>query len=331
MICLKRLYLSRMFKTKITTSDSRIKPIKIQGMNGRVLTVEAKDKKFNKHNILLIYGHHASLERYLTVAEALSDFGSVTVVDLPGFGGMDSFRKVGKKPNIDNFAEYMAGFLSDQNDSEKVTVVGVSYGLAIASRMLQLHPELVDRVDAVVSIAGFTHHRDFKLPKSLLWFYWFATGVLRNYPVNLVLRTLITNDVSISLAYGRYGSGKSKFAGKSKAERKQTTREEILLWQINDFWTYAWVGFDTVTLNLLTAEINVPLLHVLVSGDQYFDSNRIKSDMKTLYPRAKFFHAETENHAPTSFENADEIKQLIPKDLGVELLKLAKSSSQGKK
>ena len=53
--------------------------------------------KNRDRNILLIYGHHAMLERWWGLVENLNLYGTVTMPDMPGFGGMDSFSKIGQK------------------------------------------------------------------------------------------------------------------------------------------------------------------------------------------------------------------------------------------
>lgn len=71
-----------------------ILPLYMNGLSGRVIRLPAPPEK--KREILFIYGHHASLERIFGVAEYLNRYGAVTVPDLPGFGGMDSFTKLAK-------------------------------------------------------------------------------------------------------------------------------------------------------------------------------------------------------------------------------------------
>jgi pimeloyl-ACP methyl ester carboxylesterase len=104
-----------------------------------------------------VYGHHSSLERWWGVAKFLNRYAAVTMPDLPGFGGMDSFYKIGKTGSINNLADYLASFIKLRYKRKKVIVVGMSLGFVIATRMLQRCPELIKRVDMLVSFAGFAH------------------------------------------------------------------------------------------------------------------------------------------------------------------------------
>ena len=85
----------------------------------------------------MLYGHHSSLERVYGLAEDMSQYGNVTIPDYPGFGGMDSFYKIGMKPTLDNLADYLATFVKLRYRGKKVTIVGMSLGFVIATRMLQ--------------------------------------------------------------------------------------------------------------------------------------------------------------------------------------------------
>src|SRR5437899_499489 len=87
-----------------------IVPLNINGMEGRMLHLPAPKSRQDCH-ILYIYGHHSSLERWWGLAQAFNEFGEVTAPDLPGFGGMDSFYTIGKKPDLDNMADYLASFV----------------------------------------------------------------------------------------------------------------------------------------------------------------------------------------------------------------------------
>ncbi len=83
--------------------------LNMNGMQGRMLKMPAPTS--TSRSFLFIYGHHSSLERWWGVIQDLSQYGAVTMPDLPGFGGMDSFYKIGEKPTIDNYADYVAAFI----------------------------------------------------------------------------------------------------------------------------------------------------------------------------------------------------------------------------
>ena len=98
-------------KSNVKNPSDFITPLIINGLHGRVLHIDATKKTAANLEILLIYGHHASLERMFGIVEDIAQYGNVTVPDLPGFGGMDSFYKIGEKPTLDNLADYLATFI----------------------------------------------------------------------------------------------------------------------------------------------------------------------------------------------------------------------------
>src|SRR5262245_54981731 len=94
------------------TSDSPadyIAPLYINGMSGRMLRMPAPAKR--NREILFVYGHHSTLERWWGLIQDLNQYGAVTVPDLPGFGGMDSLYGIGKTPDLDTMADYLAAFV----------------------------------------------------------------------------------------------------------------------------------------------------------------------------------------------------------------------------
>ncbi|MGH7241477.1 MAG: alpha/beta fold hydrolase, partial [Candidatus Saccharimonadales bacterium] len=137
--------------------STHISNITISQLHGRVLHIPNASKK---REILLIYGLHASIERMACIADYMSRFGAVTVPDLPGFGGMDSFYTIGQEPTFEAMADYMAEFVRQHYGKRQFTIVGLSLGFIVATRMLQKYPELRQQVTMVVSIVGLLSKHD---------------------------------------------------------------------------------------------------------------------------------------------------------------------------
>lgn len=115
--------------------DEYIEPLNMNGLQGRVLHMPAP--KGRDKEILFVYGHHSSLERWFGLMQNLNRYAAVTMPDLPGFGGMDSFYKLGETATIDNLADYLASFIKMRYKRRKVIIVGMSFGFVVATRMLQ--------------------------------------------------------------------------------------------------------------------------------------------------------------------------------------------------
>ena len=120
--------------------EKHIIPLNMNGLEGRMLVF--KSKKKNHEEILFIYGQRSSIERWWGLIQLLHDYGHVTVPDMPGYGGMSSFYTIDKKPTLDNYADYLASFIKMKYKRRKIVIVGLSYGFAAVTRMLErLHDE----------------------------------------------------------------------------------------------------------------------------------------------------------------------------------------------
>ena len=75
------------------------------------------------------------LERWWGLVQNFNEYGAVTMPDLPGFGGMDSFYTIGRRPTIDAFADYLAAFIKLRYKRKRITIVGISFGFLVATRM----------------------------------------------------------------------------------------------------------------------------------------------------------------------------------------------------
>src|SRR3990167_800480 len=84
-------------------------PLYMNGLAGRMIKMPPPRGK--RREILLISGQHTSIERIFGLAEYLNRYGGVTSPDLPGFGGMNPFYKIGEKPTLDTMADYLAAFV----------------------------------------------------------------------------------------------------------------------------------------------------------------------------------------------------------------------------
>src|SRR5581483_611837 len=114
-----------------TSAADYIVPLNINKLEGRMLYAPSTSSA--QRNILLVYGHHAMLERWWSLVQNLTEYGNVTMPDLPGFGGMDSFYKIGRKPTIDDFADYLAAFIKLRFRRKRITIVAISFGFIVVT------------------------------------------------------------------------------------------------------------------------------------------------------------------------------------------------------
>jgi pimeloyl-ACP methyl ester carboxylesterase len=130
---------------------------------------------------------------------------------LPGFGGMDSFYSIGRKPTIDNMADYLAAFIKLRYKRKKVVIAGMSFGFIIATRMLQRYPELNKKVTLLVSIVGFAHKEDFTFSKPRYYGYLWGTRILSHKVPATFFRYVALHPFILRNFYGKTHNAKHKF------------------------------------------------------------------------------------------------------------------------
>lgn len=308
-----------MGKKAINLADYIVE-LNMHGMKGRMLKVPAANKNRNRE-ILVLYGHHALIERWTGLIENLNDYGAVTMVDLPGFGKMDSFYKIGRKPNLDAMADYLAAFIKMRYRRKRITIVGISYGFIVVTRMLQRNPELVKKVDLLVSIVGFMHRDDFLFKPLERKFYHRATRVLAARPVPFLIRYLALNKFVIKNLYIRLPAGRRRFLEMKTDDFKIMMDFEVKLWQSNDVRTHWATTSEFLNLDNCRGKIDLPIWHVVSSSDHYFNNYNVEQHMKVVFKDYTQVVMKSHAHTPSIMGNKKEMAVMLPAKLKRELAK----------
>lgn len=296
-----------------------IMPLNINGMLGRMLHVPAPKNK--KREILLIYGHHALLERWWGLVENLNTYGSVTMPDLPGFGGMDSFAKIKKEPNIDNFADYLAAFIKLRYKRRRITIVGISFGFVVVTRMLQRYPELADKVDLLVSMVGFMHKDDFWMSAGARKRFRLGTRLFATRPMATFIRYCCLNAFVIKTLYTRLPSSKRRFVEVEPEEFEMMKDFEVTLWQANDVRTHWLTTFEFLELDNCRQQIDLPVWHIASQGDHWFNNEIVKQHMLVVFNDYHFAEAKTKAHTPSVLADKKGLAVMVSQPLRKALAK----------
>lgn len=283
-------------------------------MNGRVL--ELPRPKKNSRDVLFIYGHHANLERMYSIAQSFNEQAGIIMPDLPGFGGMDSMYTIGMEPTLDNFADYLAAYIKLRFPNRKRFVVaGFSYGFPVITRLLQKYPDIAKQVDFVVSVAGFTKSSDFKFRrKNFVGLKYGSAFFARKLPAAFV-KHIVLRKTWITMSYNFAAQTNPKMKVLDAEERPGMIDFEVVLWQCNDPRTYMKTGNNMFHLDLTNEKVDLPLHHVSVSGEQYFDADRVDANMKKIYTKVTVHNVKMEAHMPTIIEEPEQAGQVIPKSI----------------
>jgi pimeloyl-ACP methyl ester carboxylesterase len=302
-----------MAKSTPNASDY-IVPINMNGLRGRMLRLPAS-RSSNNREFLVVYGHHAMLERWWGLVQNFNSLGNITMPDLPGFGGMDSFYKIGQKPTIDNLADYLAAFCKLRYKRRRFVIVGISFGFVVATRMLQRYPELAKKVDLIVSNVGFSHHDDFLFTKRRILMYR-TIGKIISLPVAAwVFKKLFLNAWVLRNAYRRTHNARHKFAAaaaESQAMFDAVMETEVKLWNINDVRTHGFTTHEFLAINNTKVRVDVPVFHVGIKGDYYFNNTRVEQHFRMIFKDYTGMQLDLKGHAPSVVSSKKEAAVFVP-------------------
>jgi pimeloyl-ACP methyl ester carboxylesterase len=290
-----------------------IVPMNVNGLQGRMMRVPSP--KHKSRELLFIYGHHSSLERWWGLIEDLSQYGNITMPDLPGFGGMESLYKIGEKPDIDTLADYLATFVKLKYRRKRVTIFGLSFGFVVVTRMLQRYPDLAKQVDMLISVVGFSHYDDFAVKRrSMLMGRATARFFSWRLPAAF-FRGVCLQPTVLRAVYARTGGAKEKFTDMQADEWRETMDFEIFLWHANDVRTHMYTLTQFLKLDNCRKQVSLPVWHASVNSDRYFDPNMVEQHMRVIF--TDFFHIKSKmsSHAPSVVANKKEAAKIIPPGL----------------
>lgn len=280
-----------------------------------MLHVPAPSKKHSRE-ILLIYGHHAMLERWWSLVQNLNDLGAVTMPDLPGFGGMDSFAKVHIKPDIDAYADYLAAFIKLRFKRKRLTIYAISFGFAVVTRMLQRYPELTKKVDILVSTVGFMHKDDFLFSKTQQTSARYAARLFATRPIAFVIRYLFLNRFIIRTVHSQLPNAKRRMIEVSPEEFESRYIDfETKLWQANDVRTHWLTTSEFLNIDNCQKRVDLPVVHVASKYDHYFDNEIVKQHMLVVFKRYRRFTANSKAHTPNILADKKATGVMVPAGL----------------
>ncbi len=309
-----------------------IRRININGLSGRVLTIpKAKNgnKKSKDVEILLVYGMHSSLERWYTLAKALTQFGNVTMPDLPGHGGMDSFYRIKMEPTLDNFADYLATFIKLHYKNKRFIILGMSLGFEIVTDLLARYPDITQNTDLVVSGVGFTHHRDFKIKRSNQAVLKVIGYIISRRALGYLTQHLIFNRFFVSLGFRIWGRKHlKKYIGLTKEQIREYSQIDIDLWRINDVRTRGYTAYKMFISDLTYLHVPLAVHHIHVPDDQYFYRDRVKQHMSMIYTGYHEYLANFVSHGSPLIATESEAMSMFNQELQKHIRSIGKTTKK---
>ncbi len=301
---------------KIPTNE--ILPLNLGGLKGRMLKLEPRSN--SDADLLLIYGVHASLERMYSTAQFHSNYGRVWMPDMPGFGGMDSFYKVGLLPSIESYADYLYTVVKAYKlDKKRLRIFAMSFGFLSVTRMLQKHPELSDDVEFVISFVGFGRTSDFSLDTFEKFYTKPLLKLASTKLGSALISTLVFNRVSLRFMFKmfKYLNPNPKYRHETPEKELEAIEMELDLWTMNDARTkfYTYQVLSNFDLTKETRKIDLPLHDLTTPTDQYFDHKAVNKTLSKLYDEYNSHTAKLELHAPSVIGDEKTVSKIYPDEI----------------
>lgn len=223
--------------------------------------------------------------------------------------------KIGQKPTLDALADYLATFVKLHYKRRRLTIAGLSFGFIVATRMLQRYPDLASKVDLLVSVVGFAHQDDFTFTKRRHTGYVLASKFFSQLVPSLFLKNILLSPPLLRAVYARTHNAKHKFKNTSKEEFDRLMDFEVYLWHANDPRTHMATTVEMLTVNNCHKKVDLPVWHVAVAGEKYFDNNMVEQHFRVIFKNFNLAVSKLDNHAPSIIATKKEAAPLIPKEI----------------
>lgn len=295
------------------SSAEHILPLYMNGLAGRMLYSPSSSGR--RREILLIYGHHAILERWLGLVENLNEYGTVTMPDMPGFGGMQSFRKIGIRSDLDAYADYLAAFIKLRYKNKRFSIFAISFGFLIVTRMLQRYPELAKKVDLLVSIVGFMHNEDLVFKPRNRQLFRFIARFLATWPIVLSVRYLFLNKAVLKFLYVRFPNSRARMIEVSADEFEKSMEMEVTMWQSNDLRTHWLTTAELLKADNCRGYVSLPVIHIVSAQDPYIKKISVEQHMRQVFSGYRRFTVRPKTHVPSVIADKKAMSILLPAGL----------------
>lgn len=287
-----------------------IMPLYVNLLQGRMLKIPSK--RNSKDEILVVYDRHNTLEQWWELDKVLSRYGNVTATDLPGFGGMKSFYRIGRKPTIDNLAEYLAAFTKLKYKRKNVTILGVGYGFAIVTRMLQNYPDIAKRTKMVISIDGYSRKDDFNYSILRRFFYRWG-GFLGSFNLtSWLVKSLFISRFFIKWYTFNLSASKPWLDKLNKEEKNYYINGLIEDWQKNDLRTHLLSLRELMKLDNCRVPIDIPLWNIRLRNNE-LDSNVTEQHLRVIFKDCKQINIRMDAKSLKKLNRYSVSKLLVPR------------------
>lgn len=256
-----------------------IYPVNINGLDGRFLYLKSKLRTV-KSNILIVYDINSNIEKWWGLAIALTKYSNVSIVDLPGFGGMDSLFKIGWEPTIDSLADYLASFIKLRYRNKRFSIIAIGAGFSIATRTLQNNKAIEHKVNNFIAINGYAHHDDLNVSKKTKIAKRFFYRVLATRIISFFIKNFYFNRKILDYRIN------DKVVKKIRSHHTNQFIKQFMvdLLYENDFRTRIFLRKELLGLNNCDIQLSVPFYQISTGFKQYnLIANHVEQHLKIIF------------------------------------------------
>lgn len=298
-----------MSSNKPPTARKFLYSLNMNKIKGRMLILPKKNAN-TKIDFLLVSGQKYNLEKWFALAESLSNYGNVTMPDLPGIGGMGSFYAINDKPTIDNYADYLSAFIKLRYRRKKIVLIGISFGFMVAVRMLQKYPDLEKKIKVLISISGHTHIDDLKLSGSRVKFNLLLSKIFANSMTAQLYKSLIYDEYVFKLINRKIIKLENRL---DTGLLDKLIKSEIRIQKKCDARTQFFLMNQILKLDLGQKNINLPVWALVKKNDKHLDNNSVRMHMEAIF--SKYHEIQLSSHARLTilgYADSSDANRLIP-------------------
>lgn len=266
---------------KIENTNNDVTLLRINGLAGHMLRLPSKT---SRRELLLVYDMHMDIEAVRAFAKKLTRYGSVTVADMPGFGGMDSFYRIRRKPSIDNYAAYLASFIKLRFRTKRIIIVGIGVGGSIAVRALQKYPDVASKTNAVLLLGSLVERTDRNMSRGMRSLAKLGYRLLLLRPVSFVGSTVIMRGPFLRVALGLSNIQAAPMA-------KNEVTEEDRLWRHEDLRTHLYLQKELLAQTIPAGQLRVPAFAVAINTPKDFDYTAWHEHLKVIFQDVEVVHS----------------------------------------
>ena len=247
------------------------------------------DSLIASNEILFVGDLSADLEYWRGLIRALAEYGNVSSPDLPGIGGMTSFYKIGKRPTLNNYADYLSSFVKMRYKRRRIVIVAVGFGFVIATRMLANSPDIAKKVKLLVSLGGYADHEDFATSFSQKLTFRLLGRLYANRIASAIIKLTVYNNSLIKMHYAH------RFKANKSLASKVLASNELSRWKSSDMRTFGAISSELMRFsNCAKRIVGVPTWHVFLNEKSLLRS-RVEQHLKVIFEDLNITRANKKN------------------------------------